>query len=159
MTKSDGSEAGAAASPEAGAAASPGAGAAASPEAGAAAFAPDWEAWERVIETSGIEIDRPTGSVHPVWSDITYPIDYGFVRGTLATDGDELDVFVGSSVNGLIAAILTTDLRKGDRECKLIYNCTPQEIYLVNGFINFDRTKMHGELVMRRPMKELFKEA
>ena len=121
-----------------------------------ASYRPNWEAWERIIDENGIEIDRPIGSVHPKWPEITYPIDYGFVKGTLGTDGGELDIFLGTDTNGLVAAIFTVDYRRGDRECKLLYNCTPAEIYLVHGFANFEPTKMQGTMVMRRPMKELF---
>jgi hypothetical protein len=34
-------------------------------------------------------------------------------------------------------------------------HCTPEEIYLVNGFINFDRTLLEGTLTLRRPMHGL----
>jgi hypothetical protein len=52
--------------------------------------------------------------------------------------------------------MVATDHRKGDTEFKLIYNCTPAEIYLVNGFINFDRRLMEGELVLRWTMEEIW---
>lgn len=119
-------------------------------------FEPNWEAWESLIEENGITLDRPQGSEHPDYSDIIYPIDYGYINLTKGTDGQELDIFVGSGKNGLVAAMLTNDLRKGDRECKLIFNCTPAEIYLVNGFLNYDRSRMTGELVMRHPMREIW---
>ncbi len=122
-------------------------------------FQPNWEAWERIISENGITLDRLRGSVHPVHTDILYPIDYGYVNETKGTDGDHLDIFVGRAENRLVAAIFTTDLRKGDRECKLIFNCTPEEIYIVNGFINFDPSKMTGILVMRRPMQTLWRES
>ena len=115
-----------------------------------------WKEWEKLIEAEGIHVERPSGSVHPSHPEIVYPIDYGYVPGTLGTEGDELDIFVGSATNGLVAAIITTDYRRGDRECKLIYNAAPAEIYLVNGFINFDRSLMHGELIMRYPMQSLW---
>lgn len=116
-----------------------------------------WSDWESLIERNGIEFDRPLGSRHPRYPEIVYPIDYGFVRGTRGTDGDELDVFVGTARSGLTAAIFTIDYRRGDRECKLIYNATPSEIYLVNGFINFDRKLMEGFLVLRESMQLLWK--
>lgn len=115
-----------------------------------------WSDWEDLIELQGIEIDRPIHSTHPFFPEIVYPIDYGFVRGTLGTDGDELDVFVGTDHSGLTSAIFTTDHRRQDQECKLIYNATPTEIYLINGFINFNRSLMEGVLVLRRPMSELW---
>ena len=39
-------------------------------------------------------IDRPLGSCHPKHPDMRYPVNYGFVPGVLAADGDEQDVYV-----------------------------------------------------------------
>jgi inorganic pyrophosphatase len=115
----------------------------------------DWADWEALIRANGITLDRPYGSPHPRFPDIIYPLDYGYVNATVSSDGDEVDVFVGSAQNGLVALLVTSDFRKGDREVKLLYNCTPEEIYLANGFVNFDRTLMEGTLILRRPMHAL----
>jgi len=40
-----------------------------------------------------VEIDRPLGSRHPEWGFI-YPVNYGFVPGTRAPDGEEIDAYV-----------------------------------------------------------------
>lgn len=112
-------------------------------------FQPDWIVWDRLIAQNGITIDRPIGSAHPVHEDIIYPIDYGYVNETVGTDGEEVDIFVGTASNGLVGAILSTDFRKDDQECKLIFNCTRDEVYLINGFINFDHELMLGRLVLR----------
>ena len=115
-----------------------------------------WEAWEALVAANGVTIDRPYRSAHPQFADIVYPIDYGYVNGTMASDGHEVDIFVGSSRTGLLGTMVTTDHRREDREFKLIYDCSPEEIYLVNGFINFDRRLLDGLLVMRRPMEALW---
>ena len=44
--------------------------------------------------TITVTIDRPLGSLHPSHPDIQYPINYGFVEGILAGDGEEQDVYV-----------------------------------------------------------------
>jgi inorganic pyrophosphatase len=116
----------------------------------------NWEGWEALIAQNGLTIDRPYRTPHPDFSDIIYPMNYGYVNDTASTDGHEVDVFIGSAANGLVGLLMTTDHRRGDREIKLLYNCTPEEIYLANGFINFDRTRMEGVLVLRRPMRELW---
>ena len=116
----------------------------------------DWSGWEQTISDRGITLGRPRDSAHQTLSEIIYPIDYGYVNGTLGQDGEEVDVFVGTADVGLVAVIVTVDHRKRDVEHKLLLNCSPAEVYLVNGFINFDRTRMEGTLVMRRPMKELW---
>jgi len=118
----------------------------------------DWEQWESLIGMKGITIERRAGAPHPEHPDIVYPIDYGYVYGTTTVDGAEMDVFKGTANNGLVAAIFTEDARKGDLEAKLIVDCTPAEIYLVNGFINFAPALMQGRLLMRRPMKSLWQD-
>jgi inorganic pyrophosphatase len=118
-----------------------------------------WEAWGRLIARAGITIDRPRHKPHPRYPEIIYPLDYGYVNGTLGTDGDAVDVFVGTATTGLVGAILTTDYRQQDREAKLLFNCTPAEVYTAHGFINFDRELLEGLLVLRRPMHELWDEA
>jgi len=40
-----------------------------------------------------IGIGRPLGSMHPWWG-FEYPVNYGYVPGVLAPDGDELDAYV-----------------------------------------------------------------
>ncbi len=40
-----------------------------------------------------VKIDRPMGSRHPRWGFI-YPLNYGFVPGVRAPDGEELDAYV-----------------------------------------------------------------
>lgn len=116
----------------------------------------NWPAWENLIEQNGVTIDRPYQSIHPDYPGIVYPINYGYVNNTMSSDQEEMDIFIGSANNKLVAAIITTDFRKGDREWKLIYNCTPEEIYLVNGFINYDPDLLTGRLLMRQPMKDLW---
>ena len=115
-----------------------------------------WNAWSGLIDRNGISIDRPRGTCHPHHPSIIYPIDYGYIRDTVGTDGHELDVFVGTSSTGLLGTMITLDHRKGDTEFKLLFNCTPEEVYLVNGFINFDRSLMEGVLVLRWAMEELW---
>ncbi len=117
-----------------------------------------WVTWEALIERNGVTIDRPFASPHPDHPSIIYPINYGFINDTTSTDGQEIDIFVGSATNKLVALIETADFRKGDREIKLIYNCTPAEIYLVHGFINYAPTLMQGRLVMRKPMAEVWRD-
>ena len=40
-----------------------------------------------------VQIDRPLGSVHPTHG-FRYAVNYGFVPGTIASDGEELDAYV-----------------------------------------------------------------
>lgn len=40
-----------------------------------------------------VEIDRPLDSLHPKYG-FKYELNYGFVPGTLAPDGEEIDVYI-----------------------------------------------------------------
>ena len=44
--------------------------------------------------TVTVTIDRPLGSCHPKHKDIYYPINYGYVEGIMAADGEEQDAYV-----------------------------------------------------------------
>jgi len=118
-----------------------------------------WSTWEALIGDRDLVIDRPTCEPHPDHPEIIYPLDYGYIPGTVSTDGEPIDCFVGTGNQGLVGAILTTDYREGDREAKLLINCTPPEIYMAHGFINFDRTLLEGVLVLRTPMHTLWGDA
>lgn len=39
-------------------------------------------------------VDRPLGSYHPKYKDMYYPINYGFVEGVIAPDGEEQDAYI-----------------------------------------------------------------
>ena len=39
-------------------------------------------------------VDRPLGSCHPEHPDLIYPVNYGFVKGTLAADCEEQDAYI-----------------------------------------------------------------
>lgn len=41
-----------------------------------------------------VKIDRPIGSRHPKHPEIIYPINYGYVEGLIAPDGEEQDVYI-----------------------------------------------------------------
>ena len=41
-----------------------------------------------------VTVDRPLGSAHPNYSNMIYPINYGYVEGIIAPDGEEQDAYV-----------------------------------------------------------------
>lgn len=44
--------------------------------------------------TVTVTVDRPLGSYHPEYKDMNYPINYGYVEGIMALDGEEQDVYI-----------------------------------------------------------------
>ena len=41
-----------------------------------------------------VTVDRPMGSIHPKHRDIFYPINYGYVEGVKAPDGEWQDAYI-----------------------------------------------------------------
>ena len=39
-------------------------------------------------------VDRPLGSRHPEHGDIVYPLNYGYIEGIIAPDGEEQDAYI-----------------------------------------------------------------
>lgn len=70
-----------------------------------------------------VEVDRPLGSTHPREDDIVYPVNYGFVPGTLAPDGHPIDVYVldaGQPLDRCEATVIAIVRRRDDVEDKLV---------------------------------------
>ena len=62
-----------------------------------------------------VTVDRPLGSRHPKHGDIVYPVNYGYIAGVLAPDGEEQDAYIlGVSVavqefTGRVIAVIHRD--------------------------------------------------
>ena len=41
-----------------------------------------------------VTVDRPMGSCHPEYPDMYYPVNYGYIKGTMAADGEEEDAYI-----------------------------------------------------------------
>lgn len=108
-----------------------------------------WEYWEGVVRDKGFDIDRPKGSRHPRYEYIVYPVDYGFIPGVMGWDDAEQDIFVGSPQGPLVGIILTADFYKGDREFKLLWGLTPEQVKTVHEFFNKEPKIMTGTLIKR----------
>ena len=44
--------------------------------------------------TITVTVDRPLGSYHTEHKDMYYPINYGYVEGVMAPDGEEQDAYI-----------------------------------------------------------------
>ncbi len=108
-----------------------------------------WERLDSLFASNEVIIDRPKGSVHPVHSEIVYPLDYGYLKNVSGGDGNELDVWQGSISDGrLVGVVFAVDTLKNDAEVKLIIGCNDEEINIINEFHNSSRY-MSG-IVIRR---------
>ncbi|MBP7807447.1 inorganic pyrophosphatase [Candidatus Saccharibacteria bacterium] len=83
----------------------------------------------RIVAESQVVIDRPKGSTHPRYPDYTYPLDYGYLEGTLSQDGGGIDVWLGRGDQKTITGILViADALKKDSEIKVLLGCDESEM-------------------------------
>ena len=108
-----------------------------------------WRAIDTLVANGKTVIDRPKGSAHPRFSNLQYPLDYGYIENTTSMDGDGIDVWRGSlTENKVDAMICTVDLMKKDSEIKLLIGCTEEEMQTVYKFHN-NSEFMKGILIKR----------
>ncbi len=77
--------------------------------------------------TVTVIVDRPLGSCHPYHPDIHYPVNYGYIKGVFAADGEEQDAYilgVDKPVKSFTGTVVAVIHRYDDIEEKWVV--TPQ---------------------------------
>ena len=97
-------------------------------------------------------IDRPIGSRHPLYPETVYPVNYGYVEGITAGDGEEQDAYVFGTDRPLRAfegTVIAVYRRFDDVEDKWIVSLDgrdyPDEEIL--DAIRFQEQYFQGELI------------
>ena len=94
-----------------------------------------WDYLAQLVASSEVVIDRPRGSAHPRYTEMIYPLDYGYLAHTTTVDGGGIDVWVGAVQTHTITAIVcTVDLLKRDTEIKILLGCTPDDQQTILAF-------------------------
>lgn len=74
-------------------------------------------------KTVTVTVDRPLGSCHPEHKDIYYSVNYGYIRGIMAPDGEEQDAYilgVHEAVTEFTGKVIAVIHRYDDVEEKLV---------------------------------------
>ncbi len=70
-----------------------------------------------------VTVDRPLGSCHPDYPNTYYPINYGYIKGTMAADGEEQDAYVlgvSEPISKFKGKVIAVIKREDDIEQKLV---------------------------------------
>jgi inorganic pyrophosphatase len=103
-----------------------------------------WTIIDRLVAVCAVVIDRPTGSAHPRFPDMIYPLDYGYLEGTLASDGGGIDVWLGSSgARDVTGVIVTVSLSSRESENKILLGCSEAEASTIVQFMSDDMIGFH----------------
>ena len=100
-----------------------------------------------------VTVDRPLGSAHPDYPEMIYPVNYGYIAGIMAPDGEEQDAYilgVSQPVEQFTGRIIAIVRRADDVEekwvvCPLDQTFTKQEIAEL---IRFQEQYFQSEIIM-----------
>ena len=99
-----------------------------------------------------VTVDRPLGSFHPKHPDIYYPVNYGYIEGVFAPDGEEQDAYIlgvdvpVAAFTGKIIAIIH---RKDDVEDKWVV--VPEDMHFskneIERLTHFQEQYFHIQII------------
>ncbi len=75
-------------------------------------------------------VDRPLGTYHPKYKDIYYSVNYGYVHGVIAPDGEEQDAYilgVSEPIKEFVGKVIAIIHRFDDVEEKWVV--APEGVY------------------------------
>ncbi|WP_394530917.1 inorganic diphosphatase [Priestia aryabhattai] len=99
-----------------------------------------------------VKVDRPLGSRHPKY-DYIYPLNYGYIPGTMAADGEEIDAYIlGESISldeyeGSVIGIVH---RKNDVEDKLIVSNNAYSLEEIQKLVHFQEQYFDTEIILTK---------
>ncbi len=70
-----------------------------------------------------VTVDRPLGSYHPQHPSMYYPVNYGYIEGTMAADGEEQDAYilgVNEPISKFTGRVIAVIHRENDIEDKWV---------------------------------------
>lgn len=74
-------------------------------------------------KTVRVIVDRPKGGRHPEHPDMIYPINYGYIEGIMAADGEEQDAYilgVDEPISEFVGRVIAVIHREDDVEDKWV---------------------------------------
>ena len=75
-------------------------------------------------------VDRPLGSHHPDYDDIIYRVNYGYVEGIIAPDGEEQDAYIlgiDKPISEYLGRVIAVVHRLNDIEDKWVV--APEDVH------------------------------
>lgn len=70
-----------------------------------------------------VKVDRPLGSTHPNYPELIYPVNYGYVEGIIAPDGEEQGAYIigiDKAIDEFVGEVVAIIQRKEDVEEKWV---------------------------------------
>ena len=113
-----------------------------------------WQKVETLFLSSGLEITRKKGDIHPTFKNLIYPTDYGHVKDTKSVSGEGVSVYLGSGSRSTITAlVVAADILAKELDVKILVGCNEEEEKDVLHFLN--QTDYQKTVLIRRGENEI----
>lgn len=99
-----------------------------------------------------VKVDRPLGSKHPTYNYI-YPLNYGYISGTKAADGEKVDAYIlgeAHSLDQYKGIVIGIVHRKNDIEEKPIVSNKSFSLEGIKQALHFKEQYFNIEIIMKR---------
>lgn len=108
-----------------------------------------WERLDNIYESCKMIIDRQRNSCHYKYSNLVYPVDYGYLIDSSGNEHTPIDIYKGSEHDkGVQAIVISADILKKDCEVKLIVGCSDDELNDIYTFTN--QTQLQKSIILNR---------
>lgn len=108
-----------------------------------------WQKLDSIYFASSIVITQPLGSTHSTFTNLVYPVDYGYLNDTLSQDLMGISIYKGKgSAYSVEAILVAADILKKDIEVKLLVGCGQEEVDQILRFVN--QTEFQKTILVRR---------
>ena len=108
-----------------------------------------WQKVDTLFLASGFCQTRKKGDIHPVFKNLIYPTDYGYVPDTNSVSGDGVSVYAGSGDRSTITAlVVAADILAKELDVKILIGCTEEQVEDVLRFLN--QTDYQKTVLIRR---------
>lgn len=108
-----------------------------------------WQKLDTLYLSSGYQITRKKGDVHPHFHNLIYPVDYGYVVDTKSFEKDGVSLYAGSgNRNEISALVVAADILSKELDVKVLVGCNAEEVDKVLRFLN--QTDYQKTIIIRR---------
>jgi len=106
-----------------------------------------WQKIDTLYLSSDFVLSAPKNSKHPVYDNLIYPVDYGYLHDN-NTD-ESIHMYKGTLLtSGVDGIIICADILKKDIEVKLLVGCTQEEELKILEFLN--QTDFQKTIIIHR---------
>ena len=108
-----------------------------------------WQKIDTLYFSNRLVIAREKGSAHPMYHNLIYPVDYGYLEDTQIEQSEGIAVYKGSGSDYMVTTlVVAADILKKEIDVKLLVGCSPAEEEDILRFLN--QTDFQKSVLVRR---------